>query len=62
MDFDRAMELRDMYSENVGTILVGLSDDHIKAAMADPRIDYIIPFHKSGWGQKQLEALTAMRT
>lgn len=61
MDFDRAMELRDMYSENVGTILVGLSDDHIRAAMADPRIDYIIPFHKSGWGQKQLEALTAMR-
>lgn len=61
MDFDRAMELRDMYSKNVGTILVGVNDAHIKAAMADPRIDYIIPFHKSGWGQKQLESLTGMR-
>lgn len=61
MDFDRAMELRNAYSENVGTILVGLSDDHIRAAMADPRIDFIIPFHKSGWGKRQLSQLSGMQ-
>ena len=61
MDFDRAMELRDMYSENVGTILVGLSDEHIRVAMADPRIDFIIPFHKSGWGKRQLSQLSGMQ-
>ena len=61
MDFDRAMELREQYSENVGTILVGLNDAHIKAAMADDRIDFIIPFHKSGWGQEQMARLSAIR-
>ena len=60
MDFDEAMRLRDRYSKNVGTILVGLSDKHIRAAMADPRIDFIIPFHKSGWGKRQLAQLSGM--
>lgn len=60
MDFDEAMRLRDRYSQNVGTILVGLSDKHIRAAMADPRIDFIIPFHKSGWGKRQLSQLSGM--
>ena len=32
-------------SANVGNILVGISDEHIKQAMADPFVDYIIPFH-----------------
>lgn len=60
MDFDEAMRLRDRYSKNAGTILVGLSDKHIRAAMADPRIDFIIPFHKSGWGKRQLSQLSGM--
>lgn len=30
---------------NIGTILVGINDTQIRAAMADDFIDYIIPFH-----------------
>lgn len=30
---------------NIGTILVGINDTQIRAAMADNYIDYIIPFH-----------------
>lgn len=52
-----AFEIRDMYPENVGTILVGKDDATIKAAMADPRIDYIIPFHRSGWTNANEKAL-----
>ncbi len=61
MDFDEAMRLRDRYSENVGTILVGMNDAHILAAMADPRIDYIIPFHKSGWSAEELAKMKSLR-
>jgi hypothetical protein len=43
----------------VGTILGGMNDAHILAAMADPRIDYIIPFHKSG---SSAEELAKMKT
>jgi len=35
---------------NIGNILIGLSDKQIKLAMADPFVDYIIPFHT---GQKK---------
>jgi hypothetical protein len=52
-----AFGLRDKYSKNVGTILVGKNDAHIIAAMADPRIDYIIPFHKSSWKESLYDAL-----
>ena len=57
MDADTAFALRDRYSENVGTILVGKNDAHIIAAMADPRIDFIIPFHKSSWKESLYSAL-----
>ena len=40
-------DMRDIYPENVGAILVGASKEHVLAAMADPRIDFIIPFHRS---------------
>ena len=30
---------------NIGTILVGINDEHIRTAMEDDNIDYIIPFH-----------------
>ena len=54
MNFNDAMKIRERYGENVGTILVGINDEHIIAAMGDPRIDFIIPFHKSGWSQEEL--------
>lgn len=61
MPIDEAMALRARYSENVGTIIVGANDDHIKAAMADPRIDYIIPFHRSGWGKNELQKVGVLQ-
>ena len=57
MPLDEAMRIRDAYPENVGTILVGKNDAHILAAMADDRIDFIIPFHRSGWKGAEYEAL-----
>ena len=57
INHEEAFKLRDKFSKNVGTILVGKTDAHIIAAMADPRIDYIIPFHKSSWKESLYEAL-----
>lgn len=57
INHEEAFKLRDKFSKNVGTILVGKTDAHIIAAMADPRIDYIIPFHKSFWKESLYEAL-----
>lgn len=57
MPIGQAMRLRNMYPENVGTILVGKNDAHILAAMADDRVDFIIPFHRSGWGSREYEQL-----
>lgn len=57
MNIDDAMKLRDAYSKNVGTIIVGANDKHILACMADDRIDFIIPFHRSGWGQNELDMM-----
>lgn len=57
MDIDEAMRLRDKYEKNVGTIVVGATREHILAAWADDRIDMVIPFHRSGWGKKQMEQL-----
>lgn len=57
MNIDDAMALRDNYSENVGTILVAFTDEQIKAAMADDRIDFIIPFHRSQWKKRQYGAM-----
>lgn len=57
INYDEAMKLRKAYSKNVGTILVGKSDAHIRAAMKSKVIDFIIPFHRSGWGQSEYEAL-----
>ena len=52
-----AEALRDAYSKNVGTILVTFTDEQLKAAMADPFIDFIIPFHKSQWSQAVYDAI-----
>lgn len=57
MPHEKAFELRDKYSKNVGTVLVGKDKATILAAMADDRIDYIIPFHQSGWTNAEMENL-----
>ena len=57
MNHEEAFRLRERYGYNVGTILVGMNDKHILAAMADPRIDYIIPFHRSGWKNSEMKLM-----
>ncbi|WP_458397458.1 ADP-ribosyltransferase-containing protein [Anaerotignum sp.] len=57
IDHKKAFKLREQYSKNVGTILVGKNKKHIIAAMADPKIDFIIPFHKSSWKESLYDAL-----
>ncbi|MBP5239597.1 MAG: hypothetical protein J6Z15_03280, partial [Oscillospiraceae bacterium] len=52
-----AEELRNAYSKNVGTILVTFNDEQLKAAMADPFVDFIIPFHRSQWSKSQYETI-----
>ena len=57
MPIVEAMQLRDRYSANVGTILVAFNDEQLMAAMADDRVDFIIPFHRSQWKKSQYEAM-----
>ena len=57
MPIDTAMRIRDMYSDNVGTILVVFNDAQLKAALADNRVDFIIPFHRSQWKKALYEKL-----
>lgn len=57
MPHQTAFGLRDRYSKNVGTILVTFTDEQLMAAMADPRIDFIIPFHRSQWKKGQYSAM-----
>lgn len=57
MPIAEAMKLRDRYSANVGTILVVFNDAQLFAAMADNKIDFIIPFHRSQWKKSQYKAM-----
>ena len=57
MPIDTAVALRNRYSKNVGTILVAFNDEQLLAAMADERVDFIIPFHRSQWKKSQYEAM-----
>ena len=57
MPIAEAMKLRDRYSENVGTILVAFNDEQLLAALADDRVDFVIPFHRSQWKKSQYEAM-----
>ena len=57
MDHEEAFDIRSTYSRDVGTVLISKDDETTRAALADPRIDFVIPFHKSGWSQKNLDAL-----
>lgn len=57
MDIETARKLRKEFSETAGITLVGISDEHILAAMADPEIDMIIPFHRSGLSNADMKNL-----
>lgn len=57
MPFDTAMELRNAYSKNVGTICCVYDDVQLLAALADDRIDFIIPFHRSQWKKSQYKSM-----
>ena len=57
IDPDEAFRIREKYSKNVGTILVGADDTSILKAWADDRIDMVIPFHRSGWKAKEFKKL-----
>lgn len=57
IDPNEAFELREKYDNNVGTILVGADMESILSAWADPRIDMVIPFHRSGWSKAEFKAL-----
>lgn len=48
-DFDTARNIQsaDGYSENCGTIAVGVSYEHIKKLLGDKDIRMVIPYHKS---------------
>jgi hypothetical protein len=48
MPIETALRLRDKFPDTAGVELMGVSDAQIRAALQDPRIDTIIPFHRSG--------------
>ncbi|MCQ2316332.1 MAG: DNA cytosine methyltransferase [Bacteroidales bacterium] len=48
IDFDEMVKLRDEFHATAGNIAIGITDDQIRAMMASPYIDYIIPYHTSG--------------
>lgn len=56
IDFDQAYEKTKLY-DNVQMILVGLNNTHIRLALADDRIGFVIPWHSSGSSEKTLGAL-----
>ena len=48
MPFKEMQRLRDMFPETAGNIVVGVSDEHVRALLASKDIDYVIPYHLSG--------------
>ena len=51
MKWSDVQDLRDRYADNVGTVCVVFTEEQLMAAMADDRIDFIIPFHRSQWNK-----------
>jgi len=56
MKYDTAKNLKDTY-DNVQMILVGMNDTHIRLAMKNSDIDFIIPWHSSGNSKEVLSGL-----
>lgn len=48
MAFEESLRLRDKYHATAGTIAIGIDDVQIQMLLADSKIDYVIPYHKSG--------------
>ena len=48
IDYDEMLKLRDEFHATAGNIAIGISDDQIRALLASPYIDYVIPYHTSG--------------
>lgn len=57
MNYAEAMDIRNRYSENVGTVIVVFNDRQLMAALADNTIDYVLPFHRSQWKKSQYELM-----
>jgi len=52
--FDFGLRMRKKY-KNVGFETIGVNDAQIKMALADPRIDYVIPYHQSGLNRNYMK-------
>jgi hypothetical protein len=48
MPYETAVELANKYPETAGTVLLGATREHIRLALSDPNIHYVIPYHRSG--------------
>lgn len=59
MPFDVMKDLRDEFPDTAGNICIGINDAQIRALMASPDIDFIIPYHESGL-PKELKALLGL--
>lgn len=59
---EAAAEFARKYGEkgNVQPMVVGISDEHIKAALAGDFITFVIPFHGSGGSVKRLQHLMSL--
>lgn len=53
MNYAEAIDIRNLFSENVGTVIVVFNEAQLKAALADDSIDYVLPFHRSQWKKSQ---------
>ena len=56
VDADEAIKKAHQY-DNVQLILVGISDEHIKLALAGTDVTFVIPFHGSGQSVHQVQTL-----
>jgi hypothetical protein len=59
MNMAKALELRRKYP-NIGTTYIALNDEQVAAALANPEIDHVIPWHRSGMGQNYVEDIFGM--
>ena len=57
--FEVMQELREQFPDTAGNICIGINDAQIRALMASPDIDFIIPYHESGL-PKELKAMLGL--
>ena len=57
MKWSDVSELRNTYPANVGSVVVVFNDEQLLTALADDRIDYVLPFHRSQWKKSQYAAM-----